>query len=84
MAAAFPIEAVAVVGHSKGAAGPTAADPPGVAHIAVGAAGPTAAGRIARVAIEADPPGVVHTVAEVALIAIVDYPYYSYLLCEHD
>ena len=74
MAAAFPIEAVAVVGHSREAAGPTAADPPGVAHIVVGAAGPTAADRIAKVAIEADPPGVVHTVAGVALAAIVDYP----------
>ena len=74
MAAAFPIEAVAVVGHSKGAAGPTAADPPGVVHIVVEVAGPTAADRIAKVAIEADPPGVVHTVAEVALVAIVDYP----------
>ena len=74
MAAAFPIETVAVVGHSKGAAGPTAADPPGVAHIVVEAAGPTAAGRIVKVAIEADPPGIAHIVAGVALVAIVDYP----------
>ena len=75
MAAAFPIEAVAVVGHSKGAAaGPIAADPPGVAHIVVEAAGPSAADRIAKVAIEADPPGAVHTVAGAALVATVDYP----------
>lgn len=65
-AAAFPIGVAAVVGHSKGAADPTAAAPPGVDHIA--------ADRIAKVAIEADPPGVDHTVAEVALVAIVDYP----------
>ena len=74
MAAAFPIEAVAVAGHSRGAAGPTEAAPQGVAHIVVGAADPTAADRIARVAIEAVPQGAVHIVAGVALVAIVDYP----------
>ncbi len=74
MAAACPIEVVAVVGHSKVVAGPTAADPPVVAHIAVVVAVPTAAGHIAKVAIEADPPVVAQTVAEVALVAIVDYP----------
>lgn len=75
MAAACPIEVVAVVGHSKVIAGPTAAAPPVVAHtVAVGVAGPIAAGHIATVAIEAAPPVVDYTVAEVALVAIVDYP----------
>ena len=93
MAAAFPIGVVAVVGHSKGVAGPTvaaplvvahtvaegvagptAAAPLVVAHIVVGVAGPTAAGHIVMVAIGADPLVVAHTAAEVALVAIVDYP----------
>lgn len=37
-------------------------------------AGSTEADHIAMVAIEADPPVVAHTVAEVAPVAIVDYP----------
>ena len=74
MAAAFPIGVVAVVGHSKVVAGPTVAAPPVVAHIAVEVAGPTAADHIAMVAIETDPPVVARTVAEVAMVAIVDYP----------
>ncbi len=59
--------------HSKVVAGPTAVVPLVVAHIEVEAADPTAADHIAMVAIEADPPVVAHTVAEVALVAIVDY-----------
>ena len=74
MAVALPIVIVAVVGHSKVAAGSTEVAPLGVAHIVEEVAGPTVADHIAMVAIEADPPGVVHTVAQVALVAIVDYP----------
>ena len=37
-------------------------------------AGPTVADHIAMVAIEVGPPAVAHIVAEVALVAIVDYP----------
>jgi len=55
MAVAFPIGVVAVVGHSKGVAGPTVAAPLVVAHtVAEGVAGPTAAA----------PLVVAHTVAE--------------------
>jgi len=67
MAAAFPIGVVgetAVAGHSKALAGPTAVAHPAVAHTVV----------VVLVAIEVDPLVVAHTVAEVALVALVDYP----------
>ncbi len=77
MAAALPIVVVgetAVVGHSKVVAGPTVAAPLVAAQIVVVVAGPTVADHIAMVAIEVDPPAVAQIVAEVALIATVDYP----------
>jgi len=77
MAAAFPIGVVgetAVAGHSKALAGPTAVAHPAVAHTVVVVLVAIVADHIAMVAIEVDPLVVAHTVAEVALVALVDYP----------